>query len=191
MVTGFDIIGSDKNLQEHWIRRFVAYIIDIAIVSIAIWIIFWVILGWQKWIEVGLLSGVLILLYFTVLEATTSKTIGKAILGLEVNTAAGYMDFSKSIIRNISKFFWYILPFLDWVIGMATEGDPRQRFLDRMAGTTVTYAYGAGIGYSQGPAASSISPTGQTPTEKCAFCGAPLHELDGGRYQCSGCGIIQ
>lgn len=192
MVTGFDIIGSDKNLQEYWIRRIVAYFIDIVIIAVVLWVLFWVLFGWPRWLEVGLLSGLIIILYFTIFEATSNKTLGKAILNLEVSATQGYMDFSKAFIRNVSKFFWFILPALDWVIGMATEGDPRQRFLDRIAGTRVVPAYGAPLGYGQRPVAPSTTPAPQNiPEVKCLYCGAPLTELEGGRYQCTSCGIIQ
>jgi uncharacterized RDD family membrane protein YckC len=191
MVTGFDIIGSDKNLQEHWIRRAVAYIIDIIVLAVILWVIFWILLGWPRWLEVGLLSGLIMILYFTIFEATSNKTLGKAILNLEVSATQGYMDFQKAFVRNISKFFWFILPFLDWVIGMVTEGDPRQRFLDRIANTVVVSSYGIPVGYGQRSAPGANPLSQQSPTEKCLYCGAPLTELEGGRFQCTSCGIIQ
>jgi hypothetical protein len=39
-------------------------------------------------------------------------------------------------VRNISKIFFLFL-LLDWLVGFATEGDPKQKLLDRSAGTTV------------------------------------------------------
>jgi uncharacterized RDD family membrane protein YckC len=189
MVTGFDVLGVDKNLQEHWIKRVVAYIIDIIIIAVVIWIIFWFLLGWARWLETGLITGLIVLLYFTVLEATACKSLGKALLGMEVSAIDGFMDFRKSIIRNITKFFWFILPALDWVIGMATEGDPKQRFMDRIAGTVV-------IGdFESLPQKPSPQPTpgnpAAGPAEKCLYCGATLMEIEGARFQCTSCGIIQ
>lgn len=189
MVTGFDVLGVDENLQRHWIRRVIAYFVDILVIAIAIWFISWILLGYQKWIETGLLTGLIVLLYFTVLEATANKTLGKAIFGMEVTSSAGYMDFQKSIIRNITKFFWFILPALDWVIAMATEGDPKQRFMDRIAGTFVT---GDSEPSAQRPGPQPVPGNpGGPPVEKCIYCGAPLMEIDGARFQCTSCGIIQ
>jgi uncharacterized RDD family membrane protein YckC len=189
MVTGFDIIGSDKNLQEHWIKRFAAYFIDIIIIALVLWLIFFVFFGYQRWIETGLVSGVVMILYFTVFEASASTTIGKSIMGLEVTSSLGYMDVTKALIRNVTKFFWFILPFLDWVIGMATEGDPRQRFMDRVAETTVIQEHEtAPKGYGKQPVPGN--PPG-APTEKCHYCGAPMTEIEGARFQCTSCGIIQ
>jgi uncharacterized RDD family membrane protein YckC len=190
MVTGFDIIGTDKHLQEHWIRRIVAYIIDIIIVALAIWFVF-LFIGIKGWIEYGLFSGLIFLLYCVVLEATSNKTIGKAILSLEVSATSGLMDFYKAFVRNISKALWYIFPALDLILGLATEGDPRQRFLDRVAGTTVISYYEPTPGPQYRRSPSIGNPYSKTPVEMCIHCGAPLHELQGGRFQCSSCGIIQ
>jgi hypothetical protein len=44
---------------------------------------------------------------------------------------------NKVLMRNLSKIFWIIF-LIDFLIGIATPGpDPRQRYFDRMAGTTV------------------------------------------------------
>jgi len=49
----------------------------------------------------------------------------------------GKVPFGKAFIRNISKIYWLFL-LLDWIIGIATPGpDRRQKYTDRMAGTTV------------------------------------------------------
>jgi hypothetical protein len=168
----------------------VAYFIDIIVIAVIIWFISWFLLGYQQWIETGLLTGVIILLYFTILEATANKTLGKALLGMEVTSNAGYMDFQKSIIRNITKFFWFILPALDWVIAMATEGDPKQRFMDRIAGTYVTGDF-APSAQRPGLQPAPGNPAAGPPAEKCMYCGAPLMEIEGARFQCTSCGIIQ
>jgi ribosomal protein S27AE len=41
------------------------------------------------------------------------------------------------MIRNVSKIYWIFL-LIDLLVGGLTQGDPRQRFLDRIARTTVT-----------------------------------------------------
>ncbi len=48
----------------------------------------------------------------------------------------GKITYSQSFIRNISKIHPLFL-LLDWLIGIATPGDRRQKYSDRMAGTVV------------------------------------------------------
>jgi uncharacterized RDD family membrane protein YckC len=127
-------IATEQINWNHWILRLVAFIID--------WIIFTVIaaivglfipLGW---LFIELLSGVLLWLYFTVLDVYMGSSIGKRLLGIQVQTVnGGRVAFDKSLIRNISKIFSPLL-LIDWLIGIATPGDKRQKFLDRTAGVT-------------------------------------------------------
>ena len=145
MVTGFDIIGSDKALQEHWIKRLVAFVIDWLIVFIPLImihnIIFWATFtawgawwGWSWW----LFDGVIFFLYFLVLEMMIHASIGKKVMSLQVVSTTGQpVSASGVIIRNLSKI---IPPFvlLDWLLGLLMQGDPRQKMLDRAANVTVT-----------------------------------------------------
>ncbi len=138
MTTGFDIIGNNKALQDHWLRRIVALIIDgiiIGVIAFLVSIFFWILspVGFIGWFFVGLLM----FLYFIVLEVAIGGTIGKKLLSLEVvSTQQGSLSFVPSLIRNVSKIFWVFL-LVDWLVGMFTDGDPRQKFLDRYANTTV------------------------------------------------------
>ena len=76
-------------------------------------------------------------LYFLYAEVAWGGTLGKRIMGLRVQTVnGGKINYSQSFIRNISKIFWVFL-LLDWLIGIATPGDRRQKYSDRMAGTVV------------------------------------------------------
>lgn len=137
MTTAFDIIGSNKALQDHWLRRFVAIIIDGIIASVivfAISIFFWILAPWGfiGWF----FTGAIMLLYFILFEMIMGGTPGKKLLSLEVVKTDGQLDFISSLLRNISKIFWIFL-LIDWFIGMFTDGDPRQKWLDRYANTTV------------------------------------------------------
>jgi uncharacterized RDD family membrane protein YckC len=134
----------------HWIYRLIAIIIDGIIIAIPTAIINFIITAalvlnaanlwyyaWGSWIISFLIEGVLMLLYFIVLELMWGATIGKRVMGLRVQTVQGQkVDFGKSFIRNISKIFGPLI-LLDWLIGIVTEGDKRQKFTDRIAGTTV------------------------------------------------------
>ncbi len=145
MVTGLNILGQNKALQDHEIKRVIAYIID--------WVIVWIVSGFIAFLIFAsiwavnpwgviffgggtLISALLALLYWVLFEAFMGGTIGKKVMGLQVVGTTGPLDIVKSLIRNLTKVH-PLLVFLDWIIGLATEGDPRQKIFDRFAGTTV------------------------------------------------------
>ena len=151
MSIGFEKIGKDTQLQNHWIKRLVAFIID----SIIAWIIVMIIaaifsipfmiaataVDWPWFVLNPLVSplftGILSVLYFTILESWYGWTFGKRIMNLEtVKTDGQKPSLDAALIRNISKIYW-ILVLLDVIIGLATPGDPHQKVTDRVVGTTV------------------------------------------------------
>lgn len=77
---------------------------------------------------------VITLLYFTIMEAKTNKTIGKKISKLYVSDSEGYMSYYKAFVRSIPKIFWVPLIF-DVIIGKLL-GFP-SRLFDKIAGTDV------------------------------------------------------
>jgi uncharacterized RDD family membrane protein YckC len=134
----------------HWVLRLVAYIIDSFIILIPVAIIYFIALVaiistgffalFGIWLLLPLLLGIIEVLYFIVLDVSWGATIGKRILGLHVQMAnGGKVPFDKAFIRNISKIFWPFLA-LDWLIGILTPGDKRQKYTDRLAGTTIVQA---------------------------------------------------
>jgi len=138
LTTALDLIGHNAALQEHWFRRFVAAIVDGLLLGLASAIFalpfpfLWV--NWWAW---SLLWGVIALLYYTLLEASIGATIGKKLLSLRVVAIDGPMDASRALIRNITKIHGILL-LLDLLVGGVTHGDPRQRYADRLARTSVT-----------------------------------------------------
>lgn len=136
MVTGFDIISTNKALQDHWLRRFIAIIIDGTIISVIVWLIGWLVpLGLYWWAFQGLIWWGIAILYFVILEMSVHASLGKKITSLEVVATEGELDVGSIFLRNISKFNIFVI--IDWFIGIYTEGDPRQKFTDRFAKTTV------------------------------------------------------
>jgi uncharacterized RDD family membrane protein YckC len=139
MVKAIDLIGSNSQLQNHWVRRFAAIIVDVIILGLISWIIFTVAIGlpgaWTFTI-IPFFSGLIWLGYSAVLEMMMGATLGKQLFGLRVVSLEGPMDIVKALIRNVSKVYGWIL-LIDWLVGFFTDGDPRQRWLDRFAGTTV------------------------------------------------------
>lgn len=151
MTTQTGSTSAPVDMGNHWLLRIVAAIIDSIPWLVIVYIIVWVLIFNGGAILAGLgwgigyvllwpfLFGLFEVLYFTVLESSSSgASLGKRVMGLKVQMLNGNRaTFNKAFTRNISKIFWPIL-LIDWIIGVATPGpDPRQRYFDRIAGTTV------------------------------------------------------
>ena len=143
--------GTDQHLQEHWIKRVIAYIIDSIIVSIATAIVL-ILLLFPTFIanpstffnifsfpfEMGILSVV----YFVIAENAYGTTIGKQLLGLKVVTKTDEkLNLEKAFIRNISKIHGLLL-LLDIIGGIITLTDLQQKYSDQIAQTKVVYTFG-------------------------------------------------
>jgi len=151
-ISVFEKIGRDRQLQDHWLRRLIAGIID----SIITWIIAYIIAlipPFTAFLITGifflgpleLLHGVIFFIYASFMESTRGTTIGKQIMNLKVTTTEGSLPgFDRTWIRNISKIY-SLLWLVDTLIGMATVGDPHQKYSDRFAGTTVVSTITTGL----------------------------------------------
>lgn len=140
MVTGFDLLQHNQPLQKHWVRRLIAYIIDFIISFVAAIIIslpFALAFAPYMFVSFPFWAGLIQVFYSAIFEYMSRQTVGKMLLDLEVEGMRGGLDLSETLIRNFSKIHGLFL-LLDWIVGMATEGDPRQRFLDRISESTVT-----------------------------------------------------
>jgi len=139
MVTALDLIGSDQSLQDHWLKRFIAFIIDAIIIYVIASIIFFFLpvpFLWGWGMGYSLMAGGMLFLYSALMEMSSGGTLGKNIMNLRVISLHGDLESGSVFVRNISKIHGLFL-LLDWLIGFVTDGDPKQRFLDRSAGTTV------------------------------------------------------
>jgi len=158
--TGFELLRDDKNVQNHWARRLIAYIIDVALVTVVLTIIavvtsitFLIGIGfpavgtfpavWAAWWGglwfAGLASPIslVVFLYFFLAEGLYGRTLGKEIMGLQVQRVDGKpMDMRNSLIRNISKISWVLLV-IDVAVGLGTHGEMSQKWSDRYVGTKV------------------------------------------------------
>jgi uncharacterized RDD family membrane protein YckC len=155
----------------HWIYRVIAYIIDSIIIGIPAAIIYYIVIlalitpsytvlgvtvygvaPWWSFLLLPFLLGIIQLFYFMFLDSAWGGTIGKRVMGLQVQTVNGNkVPFDKSFIRNISKIYGLFL-FLDWLVAVITPGnDKRQKFTDRFAGTTVIQTRQAFAGASSSP----------------------------------------
>ncbi|NIV44847.1 hypothetical protein GWN49_08260 [Candidatus Bathyarchaeota archaeon] len=145
MSTGFERLRTDTQLQNHWIRRFIAMVIDAIIAGIAGWILTLIIslpfsligVPWGWGFASFIVGGVIWFLYASFSESSMGWTLGKQVVNLKVRTVAGRIPaMDVAFVRNISKIFWPLY-FLDIVIGLATPGEPTQKYTDRIAGTIV------------------------------------------------------
>ena len=135
MPTGFDYIGQDKALQEHWLKRLVAIVLDALLVYTPI-MAFSTVFGGQ-YFGAGLFSGVALFLYASLFDFSAGGTVGKMVMHMKTVPIVGEMTLSRALLRNFTKIFGLLL-LLDWVIGMAVETrDPRQKWTDQVAHTSV------------------------------------------------------
>ena len=155
MSTAYQSSTVQVDMGTHWLLRIVAALIDSIPWAIIGWVFWWVLvwngtgaplygalagIWWLVWIFlVPIFYGLLYVIYSTVLESSTSAaTLGKRLMGLKVQMLNGSKAPSnKVLMRNLSKILWIIF-IIDFLIGVATPGpDRRQRYFDRIAGTTV------------------------------------------------------
>jgi len=151
---GYSKIYNSRKLQDYWIRRLIAFIIDAIIVSIAVLILELVIfalvaastsagflLPWWSTNSLlfGLFSGLPLFLYSAFMESSYGFTIGKNIMRLKVVNKEGKKPtMDTAFLRDITKIYWIVI-LLDVVVALALPNrDPAHRYLDSYAGTTVT-----------------------------------------------------
>ena len=154
--TGFELLGNDKTVQNHWAKRLIAIAIDWVIVAVVLTVItvlaalpflFSLSTGtvstfpgwWAAWWGVWWagLGGIILFLYFFLAEGLYARTIGKEIMGLRIARIDGKpMDYRSSLIRNISKIYWLLL-LIDVLVGLGTHGEMSQKWTDRYVGTKV------------------------------------------------------
>jgi uncharacterized RDD family membrane protein YckC len=151
--TGFTKIYYSRNLQDYWIRRLVAIIIDAVIIIIAVLILGGIIalivalstgssFSTPWWIANGLAfpfySGVPLFLYSALTEYYYGFTLGKRIMYLKVVRGEGKRPaINLAFLRNATKIYWLAL-LLDVVVALAMpKRDPTQKYTDTFAGTKV------------------------------------------------------
>jgi uncharacterized RDD family membrane protein YckC len=93
---------------------------------------------WQKMVILELARLGLVVLYFTVAEGATGRTLGKAILGIEVRGEnGGAITWKQSVVRNVTRLVDEMPAF--YLLGLASIliGPRGQRVGDRFAHTLV------------------------------------------------------
>ncbi len=205
MVTGFDLIHNNRPLQKHWIKRIIAFFIDLFLSSIAAYIIIWL-LGIRFMpsllVNFPVFAGIIQVFYSAICEYNNRQTFGKLLLDLKVEGLKSGLSLYETIIRNFSKIHG-LLVFLDMIVGLATRGDPRQRYLDRVANTTVTGSPEPKHidRYIREHLRIHHEPRGAPPNENieqdniqinsCENCDGQLEPAGGALMRCMDCGRIQ
>ena len=150
--TGFERLTDDREFQDQWVKRIVAYAIDVVAVSVVVYSLLLVIafpivpaiffgqtfpFAWFWGFWLGGIASLIILAYFVLAEAAFGRTLGKELLGLRVTRLDGkHVDLWSSLVRNISKIS-FVLLVIDLAAGLGTHGDGRQKYSDRYVGTAV------------------------------------------------------
>jgi len=150
--TGFERLKDDKGFQDQWVKRIVAYVIDVVAVSVVVYLFLLVVafssvpsvffgqtfpFAWFWGFWLGGIASLIVLAYFVLAETLFERTLGKELLGLKVTRLDGKrVDLWSSFVRNISKISLLLLV-IDLAAGLGTHGDGRQKYSDRYIGTTV------------------------------------------------------
>jgi uncharacterized RDD family membrane protein YckC len=137
--TAAERIMSESSLQQHWVKRIIAIVVDSIIVGIATAILGLLtdIAGIFNWLSFPFVMGLLYVLYFTITESVYGYTIGKRMVNLRVETTDGRKPgLQSAFVRNISKIHFLFL-ILDTIGGFFTSKDHHQKYIDQIAHTTV------------------------------------------------------
>ncbi len=131
-----------------WGERFVAWLIDIIIINLALFLISlfflfpWFVFGpdpfrdWSVFLNVGT-NGVVLFLYWMFAEGTYGKSIGKSVMRLKVTRLDGArISFGQAALESVGKAF--LLP-IDLIIGWILYPRRRQRLFNYLSETVVVH----------------------------------------------------
>ena len=124
-------------------KRTIAYILDFLVVSAFMWPISFVLFTfcnpfykYQIYHYFIIVAPILIIIYFVFCEKIKGATVGKLLMFIEVvDDNGGRISYKQSIIRNISKLWWFPIIF-DFVIGQL-YGNKHERVLSQLSHTKV------------------------------------------------------
>ncbi len=129
-------------MEKLWGKRFSALLIDIVAVTLITWILsalvypLIAIAGLYGALNFWLvLAAIIIVVYFTYLEANYGLTLGKNIIKIKVVAEEGQMTYQKALIRSLSKILWF--PLIVDVLAAYLAAKNKVRYLDKVAGTDV------------------------------------------------------
>lgn len=192
MVTGFDIWGHDPGLRSHWKYRFGAFTVDASIAFVPTCLVLYF-LDVTNILQVGIVTSAAFYLSTVIPETLTGASVGKRLFRLKVHALSESGLGGRVCIRNLDRIFWFALPPLNFALGMAMRGDPRQTALDRVAGTVTVHREETEKYDSQMQTLQDNAAAGEAPAIEylCQACGGRLMHLTDSKLQCRKCGLIQ
>ncbi|MGB7968580.1 MAG: RDD family protein [Methanobacterium sp.] len=129
-------------MENFWGRRFAALLVDIIILTLFMYVVSAIVFlifaqlgifsALNYWI---IIAAIIIIVYFTFMEGTSSSTLGKKLFKLKVKAVNGDVGYKKAFIRSLSKIYYFPL-ILDVILGFIF-GDSNDRILDKISGTYV------------------------------------------------------
>lgn len=125
-----------------WGERFVAWLIDVIIIGVAIGIlnlfnllVSFSLSGWPNWIPFFNAGGVLYFLYWMLLEGIYGQSLGKMIMQIKVVLLdGGEIGFANAALESVGKAF--LLP-IDCILGWVLYPRSRQRAFNYLSQTIV------------------------------------------------------
>ncbi len=118
-----------------WGERFLAWFIDIIIINPVIWIFHFNIISFRtSFIDLSF-KGLILLIYWTILEGYRGQSIGKMVMDIKVVTIKGKQpSYVEALIESFGKA--YLLP-IDLIFGWLFLEDKRQRVFNKVSNTIV------------------------------------------------------
>ncbi len=135
MQTGFDIMEYDSALRRLWAKRIGASFVDFTI-TFSIAYVLGYIFGWNLEMVLFMWQGIVWFIYSVFFDAFNGKTPGKYVFRLRAVSFIGPLDIWKAIGRNATKLN-FIIYIADIIAGLSTEGEPRQRYSERILDSLV------------------------------------------------------
>lgn len=144
--TGFELLRGTQTIRIYWLRRLVAFIIDVTMIYLLVTVTLELIvipiiggaplsaltlsLAISPLLSLADILPLITLAYFIIIEANYNLTVGKLLMGVRVvKLKGGKLGFKTSLLVNISKIN-ILLVLLDVVTGLRLRGDGRQKYMD-------------------------------------------------------------
>ncbi len=140
-------VGAGSVKMAFWGERFVAWLIDSIIIGFVAYSLslfalninvpFSFLPRWINWVPFFNFSlhGLLLFLYWTLMDGFYGQSIGKMVMKLRItNTAGRYISMSEAALESVGKAFF--LP-IDFLIGLFLYPKRRQRVFNFLSKTIV------------------------------------------------------
>ena len=142
-MSNVDSNGSSKIILAKWKDRFLAWLVDFIIISMISTSIFFISFlyldyNFENFVSddgMYIVTSVMLLAYWIILEYKTGQTIGKKMFNLKiVNNLGERPSLIGVIISSFGKSF--ILP-IDMILGLIITNEKRQRIFNKLGDTLI------------------------------------------------------